>query len=145
MNLISWVKNKIIRPIAHKTKKKPYKTNYINGQTKEICFDTVVQAQKPKLTDLEKKILSILKISKRYFKNQDISRLLQVKYKISLKDEEIRLIIRSLRLKGHLIIANCKGYFLTDDKKLIKKYIDERNAELRKEQEVLNEMLFKTK
>lgn len=62
-------------------------------------------------------------------------------YKFSIScGYEIRKIIRKLRKQGWAIIANAKGYCLTDNKKMLEKYIQKRLIEVEDERDTLLKM-----
>ena len=102
---------------------------------KNIITDVTFEKIK-ELNDLEKIILEIIKRNKTYIKSN------QLILELKLLDKEIsppllRLIIQNLRLNGHKIIANNKGYYFTDNKKEIDKYVLARIAEIEKEKRAL--------
>ena len=102
---------------------------------KNIITDVTVGKIK-ELNNLEKIILEIIKRNKTYINsNQLILELKSLNKEISAP--LLRLIIQNLRLNGHKIIANNKGYYFTDNKKEIDKYVLARIAEIDKEKQVL--------
>lgn len=102
---------------------------------KNIITDVTFEKIK-ELNDLEKIILEIIKRNKTYINsNQLILELKSLDKEISAP--LLRLIIQNLRLNGHKIIANNKGYYFTDNKKEIDKYVLARIAEIEKEKRAL--------
>lgn len=53
---------------------------------------------------------------------------------------EVRKIIRKLRKEGNPIIANSRGYCLTDNTKLLEQYISKRMIEVEDERDTLLKM-----
>lgn len=59
-----------------------------------------------------------------------------------ISQAELRVIIAELRLEGHRIIAGNLGYMLTDDLKLISKYLKSRWCEVCREMKSFRAMAY---
>ena len=87
---------------------------------------------------IESIIIDRLRNTDRYICSKDLIAEINRKLNIKLSTPFLRKIIANLRIKGNAIVANNKGYFLSNDKKEINNYIQSRMKEINMEIEVLN-------
>ena len=131
MNLIKNFFLKIMNFFKIKRKNKDFKRNH---QTNKNTFHTSNNHNQ----QIELIIIDRLRNSDRYIGSKDLIAEINRKLNIKLSAPFLRKIIANLRIKGNAIVANNKGYFLSNDKKEINNYIQSRMKEINMEIEVLN-------